>query len=158
MPAIRTARARRRKHAQEGYSLLELLVVLAILGLIIAIAAPRVIGYFEASKAKAAKIQISNLAAALDLYRLANGGYPSEQAGLKALVEKPEGATTWDGPFLNRADGIVDPWGRPYLYKLPGAHGAVDISSLGADGKEGGAGDDQDLGSWGESSQRLNSN
>lgn len=148
MLAVLTTRRKRKVRTQRGYSLLELLVVLAILGLIIAIAAPRVIGYFEASKTKAAKIQISNLAAALDLYRLSNGGYPSEQVGLKALVEKPSGATTWDGPYLNRADGINDPWGRPYLYKLPGAHGAYDITSLGADGKEGGTGDDQDLGSW----------
>ncbi|MCE9522294.1 MAG: type II secretion system major pseudopilin GspG [Alphaproteobacteria bacterium] len=141
-------KARRDIKFQKGYSLLELLVVLAILGLIIAIAAPRVIGYFQASKAKAAKIQISNLAAALDLYQLSNGAYPNEQAGLKALVEKPEGAANWDGPYLNKADGIIDPWSRPYLYKIPGTHGPFDISTLGADGKEGGTGEDQDLGSW----------
>jgi general secretion pathway protein G len=141
-----TTRAPRR--FQDGYSLLELLVVLAIMGLMIAIAAPRVIGYFEASKIKAAKIQISNISAALDLYRLSNGAYPSEQQGLKVLVEKPEGATNWDGPYLTRADGIIDPWDRPFVYKLPGQHGAYDILSLGADGKEGGTGDDQDIGSW----------
>ena len=140
---------RRRLMAQRGYSLLELLIALAILSLIIAIAAPRMIGYFEASKAKTAKIQIANISTALDLYYLANGSYPTEQQGLKALVEKPEGVASWDGPYLNRADGIVDPWGRPYVYKVPGAHGKVDISSLGADGKEGGTGDDADLGSWG---------
>lgn len=133
---------------QRGYSLLELLVVLAILGLIIAIAAPRAIGYFEASKAKTAKIQIANLTAALDLYYLANGVYPNEQQGLKALNEKPEGVATWDGPYLNRADGIVDPWGRPYLYKIPGVHGKFDIQTLGADGKEGGEDENRDLGSW----------
>lgn len=133
---------------ERGYSLLELLVVLAILGLIIAIAAPRVIGYFDASKAKAAQIQISNIAAALDLYYLANGAYPSEQQGLKALVERPDGVQSWDGPYLNRADGIVDPWDRPYLYKQPGTHGKFDVSSLGADGKEGGEAEDRDLGSW----------
>ena len=143
-----TARKRARRKLQRGYSLLELLIVLAIMALIIAIAAPRMIGYFEASKAKTAKIQIANILTALDLYYLANGSYPSEQAGLKALIEKPEGVTTWDGPYLNRADGIVDPWGKPYLYKLPGAHGKFDISSLGADGKEGGTGDDADIGSW----------
>lgn len=133
---------------EHGYSLLELLVVLAILGLIIAIAAPRAIGYFETSKAKTAKIQIANISAALDIYYLSNGGYPSETQGLKALVEKPDGIETWDGPYLNRADGIVDPWGRPYLYKTPGAHGKFDVMTLGADGKEGGEAEDRDLGSW----------
>jgi general secretion pathway protein G len=137
-----------RPNREGGYSLLELLVVLAILGLIIAIAAPRVIGYFEASKAKTAKVQIANIGAALDLYYLANGSYPNEQLGLKALVAQPEGVTTWDGPYLNRADGIVDPWGHPYLYKQPGTHGKFDISSLGADGKEGGTAEDADIGSW----------
>lgn len=134
--------------AERGYSLLELLVVLAIMSLLIALAAPTVIGYFDASKAKAAKVQIANIATALDLYYLANGSYPTDQQGLKALVEKPEGATVWDGPYLNKAGGIIDPWGRPYLYKLPGTHGKFDVSSLGADGKEGGTGDDADLGSW----------
>lgn len=133
---------------ERGYSLLELLVVLAILGLIIAIAAPRAIGYFEASKAKTAKIQIANISAALDIYYLANGSYPTEAQGLKALMEAPEGAAAWDGPYLNRADGLIDPWGRPYIYKQPGAHGKFDIVSLGADAKVGGEGEDRDLGSW----------
>lgn len=134
--------------AQAGYSLLELLVVLAILALIIGIAAPRVMGYFEASKAKAAKIQIQNLVTVLDLYKMDNNSYPSGVQGLKALVEKPEGAANWNGPYLTRADGIVDPWGRPYIYRVPGTHGAVDVSSLGADGKEGGTGEDADVTSW----------
>ncbi len=142
------AKKRRHRKSQRGYSLLELLVVLAIMGLLIAIAGPVMIGYFEASKGKTAKIEISNVSTALDMYYLANGSYPTEQQGLKALIERPEGVTSWDGPYLNRADGIVDPWDRPYLYKIPGAHGKYDISSLGADGKEGGTGDDADLGSW----------
>jgi general secretion pathway protein G len=145
---MRRKTKRKDKRNERGYSLLELLVALAILSLIIAIAAPRLIGYFEASKAKTAKIQIANLSTAMDLYYLSNGSYPNEQQGLKALVEKPEGAAAWDGPYLNKADGIIDPWGRPYLYKQPGAHGKFDISSLGADGKEGGAGEDADFGSW----------
>lgn len=133
---------------EHGYSLLELLVVLAILGLIIAIAAPRVIGYFDTSKAKAAQVQIANIAAALDLYYLASGAYPSEQQGLKALVERPEGIASWDGPYLNRADGIIDPWNRPYIYKQPGVHGKFDVSTLGADGQEGGSEENRDLVSW----------
>jgi general secretion pathway protein G len=144
-----SAKKRKTTRAGErGYSLLELLVVLAILGLIIAIAAPRVIGYFDSSKAKAAEIQIANISAALDLYYLANGAYPSEQQGLKALVEQPDGMTGWDGPYLNRADGIVDPWDRAYLYKQPGTHGKFDVMTLGADGKEGGEDENRDLGSW----------
>lgn len=107
-------RQRRVRRAREhGYSLLELLVVLAILGLIIAIAAPRAIGYFESSKAKTAKVQIANISAALDIYYLSNGAYPSETLGLKALVVQPDGVEAWDGPYLNRADGIIDPWGPP---------------------------------------------
>jgi general secretion pathway protein G len=143
------AKRRRRLTAQRGYSLLELLIALAIMSLVIAIAAPTLIGYFEASKAKAAKIQIAQISTALDLYYLANGGYPSDEQGLKALIEKPDGATSWDGPYLNRADGIIDPWGRPYAYKMPGTHGKFDVSSLGADGKEGGTGENADVGSWG---------
>lgn len=143
----RRGRTKKRTH-ERGYSLLELLVVLAILGLIIAIAAPRAIGYFEASKAKTANIQIANISAALDIYYLANGSYPTETQGLKALMEAPEGATAWDGPYLNRADGLTDPWGRPYIYKRPGTHGKFDVMTLGADGKEGGEGEDRDLGSW----------
>jgi len=142
-------RQRNARHAQQlGYSLLELLVVLAILGLIIGIAAPRVIGYFETSRSKTAKIEMSNVAAALDIYYLANGAYPTEAQGLKALIERPDGVETWDGPYLNRAEGIVDPWDRPYLYKQPGAQGKFDLSSLGADGKAGGEDEDRDLGSW----------
>jgi general secretion pathway protein G len=148
MDRARQNRTSLARTGQEGYSLLELLVVLAILGLIIAIAAPRVIGYFEASKGKAAKIQIANIVSALDLYKLSNGGYPTEAQGLKALVERPQGLATWDGPYLTRGDGINDPWGKPYIYKSPGTHGAVDIMTLGADGKEGGTGEDADLGSW----------
>jgi general secretion pathway protein G len=139
---------RERGRGEEGYSLLELLVVLAILGLIISIAAPRIIGYFEASKADVAKIQISNLQTSLDMYLLSVHSYPTQEQGLKALIEAPDGVDNWSGPYLNRKDGIIDPWGRSYVYKIPGAHGKVDISTLGADGKEGGEDEDRDLGSW----------
>lgn len=133
---------------EAGYSLLELLVVLAILGLIISIAAPRIIGYFESSKSDIAKIQISNLQTALDMYLLSVHSYPTQDQGLKALLDAPDGADNWNGPYLTRKDGIIDPWGRPYVYKIPGAHGKYDISTFGADGKEGGDAEDRDLGSW----------
>ena len=90
----------------------------------------------------------ANIVSALDLYKLSNGGYPTEAQGLKALVERPQGLATWDGPYLTRGDGINDPWGKPYIYKVPGTHGAVDIMTLGADAKEGGTGEDADQGSW----------
>ena len=133
--------------SQSGYTLLELLVVLAILGLIIAIAAPRVMGIFEGSKAKAAKIEIANLASAMELYRLTEGTYPSNEQGIAALVEAPAGGS-WGGPYLTRKSAVNDPWGRPYLYKSPGEHCVFDVSTPGADGKPGGTGNDQDIGSW----------
>ena len=135
-------------NAQAGYSLLELLVVLAILALVIAIAAPRVIGYLSTSKAKVAGIQIQNIVTALDMYRMDNAAYPTQEQGLKALVERPQDSQAWNGPYLTRAEGIIDPWGRPYVYRVPGLHGEIDVSSLGADGKDGGAGEDADIGSW----------
>lgn len=133
---------------QAGYSLLELLVVLAILALVIAIAAPRVMGYLGSSKVKVASIQVQNIATALDMYRMDMASYPSAAQGLGALVERPENVPAWNGPYLTRADGIIDPWGRPYIYRVPGLHGDVDVMSLGADGKEGGTGEDRDVGSW----------
>lgn len=128
-----------------GYTLLELLVVIAILGLIVAFAAPRVIGYFESSKSKAAQIQVSTLAAALDLYRLDMGSYPTQEQGLSALIEPPSGQPKWHGPYLTRSDGIIDPWDRPYIYVAPTKGAPLAIRSLGADGKEGGDGDDADV-------------
>ncbi len=128
-----------------GYTLLELLIVLAILGLIAAFAAPRVIGYFERSNTKAAQIQIANLSAALDLYRYDTGAYPTADEGLQALVTKPPKAHHWRGPYLTRNDGIIDPWGRPYIYQ-PSVDGAPPvIMSYGADGKPGGTDQNQDV-------------
>ncbi len=130
---------------EAGYTLLELLVVIAILGLIIGLAAPQVIGYFGRSKTKAAEIQISSIQSALELYRLDVGNYPSADQGLTALIVPPSGVKSWQGPYLSRDDGIVDPWGRAYLYAPPPPMGRVAIRSLGADGKPGGTGDDQDV-------------
>lgn len=128
-----------------GYTLLELLVVIGILGLLMAFAAPRVLGYFERSKTRAAEIQVATLAAALDLYRLDVGSYPTAAQGLKALIEKPADLSAWHGPYITRDDGIVDPWERPYLYAPPGKDTRLSIRSLGADGKEGGVDEDADV-------------
>jgi general secretion pathway protein G len=131
-----------------GFTLVELLVVLAILGLLVALAAPRVIKYLSSAKTDTARIQIEKLGGVLDLYRLERGRYPSEQEGLVSLVERPPQLDAWNGPYLKNRDALTDPWGRPYGYRSPGEHGEYDLYTLGADGKEGGDGEDQDITSW----------
>jgi general secretion pathway protein G len=127
------ARDRRR-----GFTLVEILVVLAIIGLIMGLVGPRVLSYLSDSKVKAARIQIEGFAAALDLYYLDNGRYPASNDGLTALVRKPDAAASWNGPYLKGNVVPNDPWGRSYTYVSPGQHGAFDITSLGAEGQEGG--------------------
>lgn len=129
--------------AEAGFSLLELLVALAILGLVLAIAAPRVAGYLEGAKSRAAEIQLGQILTALDLYRLDNGDYPSGDQGLRALIDAPADAKRWTGPYLGREDGLNDPWGAPYEYARDGDRARV--LSKGADRAEGGEGDDADL-------------
>ena len=131
-----------------GYTLVELLVVLAILGLLVALAAPRVIKYLGAAKSDTAHIQIEKLGGVLDLYRLEVGRYPTEQEGLESLVERPPQVDAWNGPYLKNRDALTDPWGKPYGYRSPGEHGDYDLYSLGADGKEGGEGEDRDVTNW----------
>lgn len=137
-----------RFHRQSGMTLLELLVVLAILALVIGIAAPRVIGYLSKAKTDTALIQMRQLVTALNLYRLDVGSFPPQEVGLQALVARPAGAEKWNGPYIDREDGIIDPWGAFYLYKQPGEHGEIDLMTYGADGQPGGEGEDADLGSW----------
>ena len=144
MPRKRRPRRRR----QAGFTLVELLVVLIILGLIAAFAAPRVIKFVGGAKTDSAKIQIERLSGVLDLYRLQVGRYPSEDEGLNALMEQPADAPDWEGPYLKKADALIDPWRRPYIYRFPGEHGDYDLYSLGADGEDGGEGEDRDLMSW----------
>ncbi len=141
-----TPRVRRRREA--GFTLVELLVVLIILGLIAAFAAPRVIKFVGGATTDSARIQIERLSGVLDLYRLQIGRFPSEDEGLNALMDSPADAPNWDGPYLKKADALNDPWGRTYLYRFPGEHGDYDLYSLGADGQDGGEGEDRDLTSW----------
>jgi general secretion pathway protein G len=136
-------------HAREnGFTLVELLVVLAILGLLVALAAPRVMKYLGSARSDTARIQIEKLSGVLDLYRLEIGHYPTEQEGLRALVEKPAQADNWNGPYLKNRESLIDPWGQPYGYHSPGEHGEFDLYTLGADGKEGGDGADKDVTNW----------
>jgi len=131
-----------------GFTLIELLVVLVILGLLAGLVGPRVVKHLGDSKTKAAMLQIEELGAALDLYRLEVGRYPTTDQGLQALVERPLSVERWDGPYLRKATIRDDPWGHPYNYRSPGEHGAFDIYSLGADNTDGGEGEDRDVRSW----------
>jgi general secretion pathway protein G len=148
---VRTFRGRKRRdrhHLARGFTLIELLVVLVILGLLAAFAAPQVLSYLGRAKTDAARAQVQNIAGILDLYRLDVGSYPSQQDGLEALLEEPADAARWNGPYVKRRDALTDPWGRTYVYRFPGEHGAYDLYSLGADASEGGDGEDQDVTSW----------
>jgi len=134
--------------AQTGFTLLELLVVLGIIAMLAGIVGPQVMKHMGESKTKAAKVQIADLAATLDMYKLDLGRYPTSDEGLQALVESPENAKRWNGPYLQKVKVPVDPWQNEYHYAAPGEHGKFDLFSYGADGKEGGEGEDQDVVSW----------
>ena len=130
-----------------GFTLVELLVVMIIIGLLAALVGPRFIRQEEKAKIKAAKAQIELLSTALDTFRLDVGRYPSTQEGLDALRTKPGAIERWDGPYLKK-DLPLDPWGKAYVYKSPGEHGPFDIVSYGADGAPGGDEDNRDITSW----------
>lgn len=131
-----------------GFTLLELMVVLLILALLASIAAPRVTKYLRKAKTDTAKVQVSALAAAVDSFHLDTGRLPSNEDGLKALVEKPSGLTAWDGPYVVKRSSLIDPWGEPYQYRMPGKEVEFDVYSLGGDQKEGGEGEAADIGNW----------
>ena len=133
---------------QAGFTLLELLVVLGIIAMLAGIVGPQVMKHMGESKTKAAKVQIEDLSATLDMYKLDAGNYPTTEQGLQALIEAPDTAKHWNGPYLSKAKIPLDPWQNEYHYVSPGEHGRFDISSMGADGKEGGTGEDQDIVSW----------
>lgn len=131
-----------------GFTLLELMVVMLILGLLAAFAVPQVMQYVGRANSSAANIQVQNLSTVLDLYRLDMGRYPTSEEGLKALHERPADGVKWNGPYVKKAASLIDPWGNDYRYRSPGEHGDFDLSSLGADNTEGGDGEDRDLKSW----------
>jgi len=132
---------------QAGFTLLELLIVVIILGLLAALVGPRLFGTLDKAKHQIAKTQIELFASGLDMFRLDLGRYPTTDEGLEALVNPPEGLERWNGPYLEKLVS-QDPWGRPYVYTSPGEHGEYDIISLGLDGEPGGSGEGADVTSW----------
>lgn len=138
----KTLRAR-----QGGFTLVEILIVVFIIGLLAALVGPQLFKRVGGAKQKMARTQIEVLGTALDTYRLDVGQYPTSEQGLAALVAQPEEIETWDGPYL-RKDVPKDPWGNDYIYRSPGERGEYDLLSLGADRAEGGEGENQDVASW----------
>ena len=130
-----------------GFTLLELLVVLVIIGLLAGYVAPRYFSQVGKSEAKVAKAQIVAFEQALHQYRLDVGRYPTTEQGLEVLLKKPANESKWSGPYLVKAVPM-DPWGRPYAYRSPGERGDFDLYSYGRDGRPGGSGDDADITSW----------
>ena len=131
-----------------GFTLVEIMVVVVILGVLAVLIVPRVVGRTEEARAAAAKHDIAAIMQSLKLYRLDNGRYPTNDQGLQALVTRPQGgpaASNWRS-YLDKLP--KDPWGNAYQYLNPGVHGEIDVFTLGADGQPGGAGADQDIGSW----------
>jgi general secretion pathway protein G len=133
---------------RRAFTLVELLVVLVILGLLAAVATPQVMKHVGHAKVQTARIEIKNIGAALDLFRLDVGRYPSQEEGLAALQTQPAALDAWKGPYIDKKGGFLDPWGTPYVYRVPGQHGEYDLLSYGADKVEGGSGENQDITNW----------
>ena len=149
MNSASIAYSHHRLRARVGFTLLELVVVIIVLGLLAAIVAPQILGRVSDARTTAAQTQVELFGTALDNYRLDNGAYPTTEQGLSALREKPTRApvpTNWRGPYL-RKEVPLDPWGKPYIYRSPGERNAsgYDLMSLGRDGKAGGEGEDKDV-------------
>jgi general secretion pathway protein G len=137
----------RPKRTSAGFTLLELLVVMVIIGLLAGYVGPKYFSQIGKSEVKATRAQIDGLAKAIDTFRLDVGRYPSTEEGLKALITRPTNLTKWDGPYLSK-NVPLDPWGNPYLYKSPGEHGDYDLMSYGKDGQPGGEGEAADITNW----------
>ena len=140
MKRRQAVRRRARTRHQRGFTLVEILVVITIIGLIMSLVGPRVLNYLSESKVKAAKIQIQSFTSALELFYLDAGRYPTTSEGLGALVKSTGGLSVWNGPYLKGGNVPNDPWGKAYLYRSPGERAPFEIVSYGADGVEGGTG------------------
>jgi general secretion pathway protein G len=143
MPSSRFRRSARR--GERGFTLVEILVVITIIGLIMALVGPQVLRYLTESKVKAAKIQIESFSSALDLLFLDIGRYPTTAESLTALVQRPGNIAAWNGPYLKSGIVPADPWGVAYVYRAPGQHGVYEIISYGSDGQQGGTGSAADI-------------
>jgi len=130
-----------------GFTLLELLVVMVIIGLLAGYVGPKYFSQVGKSQVKAARAQIDSLEKSLDQYRLDSGHFPTMEQGLAALMTRPPNEPKWDGPYLKKSVP-ADPWGNPYVYKIPGEHGDYDLISLGKDGQPGGTGEAADITNW----------
>ena len=136
-----------RRRTEAGFTLLEMLVVLGILALLATIAYPQVIRYLGIARTETARAQIAAISTALELYALDNGGFPPQKVGLAALIKKPTGSRRWSGPYLNKSQGLVDPWGHPYHYRIPGRNMPFEVYTFGRDNVQGGTGEDGDIAS-----------
>jgi general secretion pathway protein G len=139
---------RKKSHEQSGFTLLELLVVLGIIAMLAGIVGPQVMKHMGESKVKATKVQIEELMAALDMYKLDLGSYPTTKQGLKALIQSPDPTKYWNGPYLRKTKVPLDPWNNEFTYVFPGKHGKFDLYSFGADGLEGGEDENRDILGW----------
>ena len=136
---------KKNKLQQRGFTLMELLAVIVIIGVLAATIGSRFLGQTESAKAGAAKTEMSQMVQSLDLFKLEVGRYPNAQEGLEALIKNPGNANNWNGPYL-RKDNIKDPWGNDYKYSMPGSNNTpFELKSLGADGKDGGEGPNADI-------------
>jgi general secretion pathway protein G len=136
---------RQQNVGEQGFTLVEMLVVITIIGLIMGLIGPRVLNYLSESKIKAAKIQLQSFGSALDLFYLDAGRFPSTAEGLAALVRRTPGVAAWNGPYLKGGNVPNDPWSNPYIYRSPAERGPYDIISHGSDGQEGGTGTAADI-------------
>lgn len=138
-------RAGKKERWANGFTLMEMLVVLVVIGLIAAVAIPQVMHLLGGAKSKAAKIQLETLSQSLSHYQLDIGAYPTSEQGLKALWQAPGPLPAWNGPYVRREQQLTDPWGKPFTYRAPGEKGPFELVTLGADGVPGGSGENADL-------------
>ena len=143
-----TSSSKPARNHEQGFTLVELLVVLGILGLLVAIASPQVLKYLDRAKVSTTRVQIASLSTALNLFKLDVGRFPTTEEGLAALLTAPVGDETWNGPYINKTANLNDPWGRPYNYRAPGEHGEFDLSSQGPNSGGGGVAAGQLIANW----------